>query len=55
MALKDVTPRFIDIKIDAANLIDSNMKTALTALDFYPKVGNAQSLHACAELKAFRN
>merc|ERR1712078_446818 len=29
---------FIDIKIDAANLIDSNMKTALTALDFYPKV-----------------
>merc|ERR1712078_277849 len=29
---------FIDIKIDAANLIDSNMKTALTALDFYPEV-----------------
>ena len=29
---------FIDIKVDAANLIDSNMKTALTDLDFYPKV-----------------
>merc|ERR1719305_1437483 len=29
---------FIDIKIDAANLIDSDMKTALTDLDFYPKV-----------------
>merc|ERR1719281_1593572 len=29
---------FIGIKTDAANLIDSNMKTALTDLDFYPKV-----------------
>ena len=29
---------FMDIKVDAANLIDSNVKSALTDLDWYPKV-----------------
>jgi len=30
--------KFIDIKIDAANLIDSNVKTALTNLQWFPQV-----------------
>jgi len=35
--------KFIDIKIDAANLIDSNVKSALTDLQWFPQV---QALYA---------
>jgi hypothetical protein len=48
---------FSKIKQDAANLIDANVKSALTGLDWYPKLrvlAEAQTLSAEANLLSLR-